>query len=251
MALSAIQDALSTRDAAAEAQAGSSPAPQVSAAKELQWLGISSAPYADVRQSAKEISSRSAANNDRQSIGNLLQALQRRLAGTSYVTAMLLACLWLLAGLVLAWIYLPAMWAALGPTGIAAPLLTIVFFVPIIFLYVLAHDPGRRQQRPSRSEPRHFADQRARCRAGQRSFAAHHPHAIRQGRAYYARARKRRRCDDGEIGRDHGKHRPAIHSLPRPPRQPHPGARRGAFRARGGCRRADDRRQQGSHRRAR
>jgi hypothetical protein len=59
---------------------------------------------------------------------------------------MLLAGLWLLAGLVLAWIYLPAMWAALGPTGIAAPLLTIVFFVPIIFFYVLAHMRWRSQE---------------------------------------------------------------------------------------------------------
>jgi hypothetical protein len=144
-ALSAIQGALSARDAAAEAQA-SPPAPQVSAAAELQWLGTSSAPNADVGQSAEEISSRTAANNDPPSIGDLLRALQRRPAGISYLTATLFAGLWLLAGLVVAWIYWPAMWLALGPTAIAAPLLTIVFFVPIIFFYVVAHMRWRSQE---------------------------------------------------------------------------------------------------------
>src|SRR6185369_1475622 len=48
--------------------------------------------------------------------------------------------------LVVAWIYLPAMWPVLGPTAIAAPLLTIVFFVPIIFFYVVAHMRWRSQE---------------------------------------------------------------------------------------------------------
>ena len=144
-ALSAIQEALSARDASAEAQAGP-PAPQVSAAAELQWLGTSPAPDADVRQSAEEICSRSADNNERQPIGNLLRALHRRPEGTSFLTPTLFAGLWLLAGLVVAWIYLPAMWPALGPTAIAAPLLTIVFFVPIIFFYVVAHMRWRSQE---------------------------------------------------------------------------------------------------------
>src|SRR6201982_1762666 len=148
-ALSAIQDALSARDAAAEAQAGTPPTPTVSAAEELQWPGISSAPAADAHQSEEPVFSRRAANDDRESIGNILRALQRRPAGTSYVTATVFAGLWVLAGLVLGWMYLPVMRAALGPTGLAAPvlaMLAVVFFVPIIFFYVLAHMPWRSQE---------------------------------------------------------------------------------------------------------
>src|SRR6266566_7219850 len=148
-ALSAIQDALSARDAAAEAQAGSPPTPPVSAAEELQWPGISSMPDADVHQGGEQIFSRRAANDDRESIGNILRALQRRPAGTSYVTATVFAGLWVLAGLVLGWIYLPEMRAALGPTGLGTPvlaMLAVVFFVPIIFFYVLAHMAWRSQE---------------------------------------------------------------------------------------------------------
>src|SRR5258707_10352038 len=147
-ALSAIQDALSARDAAAEAQAGSPPTPPVSAAEELQWPGISSMPDADVHQGGEQISRR-AANDDRESIGNILRALQRRPAGTSYVTATVFAGLWVLAGLVLGWMYLPEIQAALGPTGLAVPVLAMLaidFFVPIIFFYVLAHMAWRSQE---------------------------------------------------------------------------------------------------------
>ena len=148
-ALSAIQDALSARDAAAEAQAASPPAPPVSAAEELQWPGVSSAPEADGHQAEGQIFSRRAANDDRESIGNILRALQRRPAGTSYVTATIFAGVWVLAGLVLGWIYLPEMRAALGPTGLGTPvlaMLAVVFFVPIIFFYVLAHMAWRSQE---------------------------------------------------------------------------------------------------------
>src|SRR5262249_49149098 len=147
-ALSAIQDALSARDAAVEAQAGNPPPPPVSAAEELHWTGISSAPRADVHQVEEQIFSRRAANDDRESIGNILRALQRRPAAT-YITATVFAGLWVLAGLILGWMYLPEMRAALGPTGLAAPvlaMLAVVFFVPIVFFYVLAHMAWRSQE---------------------------------------------------------------------------------------------------------
>src|SRR5499425_1792223 len=148
-ALSAIQDALSARDAAAEAQAGISPTPAVSAAEDLQWSGISSAPAADEQQREEQAFSRRAANDDRESIGNILRALQRRPAGTSYVTATVFAGLWVLAGLVLGWMYFPELHSALGPSGLAAPvlaMLAVVFFVPIVFFYVLAHMAWRSQE---------------------------------------------------------------------------------------------------------
>src|SRR5258706_1203831 len=148
-ALSAIQDALSAGHGAAEAQAGSPPTPPVSAAEELQWPGTSSMPDADVHQGDGEIFSRRAGNDDRESIGNILRAVQRPPAGRSYFPATVCAGLWVLAGLVLGWMYLPEIKAALGPTGLAAPvlaMLAVVFFVPIIFFYVLAHMAWRSQE---------------------------------------------------------------------------------------------------------
>src|SRR5262249_58182216 len=70
-------------------------------------------------------------------------------AHTSYVTATVFAGLWVLAGLVLGWMYRPELQSALGPTGLAAPVLAmlgVVFFVPIIFFYVLAHMAWRSQE---------------------------------------------------------------------------------------------------------
>ena len=45
--------------------------------------------------------------------------------------------------------YLPELQAALGPSGLAAPvlaMLAVVFFVPIIFFYLLAHMAWRSQE---------------------------------------------------------------------------------------------------------
>src|SRR5262249_8453389 len=59
------------------------------------------------------------------------------------------AGLWVLAGLVLGWMYLPELQSAFGPTGLATPvlaMLAVVFFVPIIFFYVLAHMAWRSQE---------------------------------------------------------------------------------------------------------
>src|SRR6266498_2921338 len=160
-ALSAIQDALSARDAveasardAAEAQAASPPAAQVTPAEEPTseptWRAVPSAtPDEESRQPVEQSLPRRAANDDRESIGQILRTLQRRPAHTSYVTATVFAVVWVLAGLVLGWLYLPELQSALGPTGLAAPVLAmlgVVFFVPIIFFYVLAHMAWRSQE---------------------------------------------------------------------------------------------------------
>src|SRR5262249_62308038 len=74
---------------------------------------------------------RRAANDDRESIGQILRSLQRRRAHTSYVTATVFAGLRVLAGLVPRWLYLPELQSALRPTGLAAPvlaMLAVVFF---------------------------------------------------------------------------------------------------------------------------
>src|SRR6266702_162046 len=139
-ALSAIQDALSARDAveasardAAEAQAASPPAAQVTPAEEPTseptWRAVPSATPdeesrqpEEPRQPEEQSLPRRAANDDRESIGQILRTLQRRPAHTSYVTATVFAVVWVLAGL------------------------GVVFFVPIIFFYVLAHMAWRSQE---------------------------------------------------------------------------------------------------------
>src|SRR5262244_2555369 len=167
-ALSAIQDALSARDAveasardAAEAEAASPPAAQVTPPEEPvsepPWrTARSEAPVEELRPPEQELRApeepsllRRAANDDRESIGQILRTLQRRPGHTSYVTATVFAGLWVLAGLVLGWMYLPELQSALGPSGLAAPVLAmlgVVFFVPIIFFYVLAHMAWRSQE---------------------------------------------------------------------------------------------------------
>ena len=151
-ALSAIQDALSARDAAAAAEPQALPAPPVTAAEDppSDWRTIKSATLDGEPGPAEEPSlPRRAANDDRESIGQILRTLQRRPARTSYVTATVFAGLWVLAGLVLGWMYVPEVQSALGPTGLTAPVLIMlaaVFFVPIIFFYVLAHIAWRAQE---------------------------------------------------------------------------------------------------------
>src|SRR6266511_3427252 len=146
-ALSAIQDALSARDAAA-----APPAPPVMPPEEasLEWRTMQSVtPGEDVSQPEEQSLPRRAANDDRESIGQILRTLQRRPARTSYVTASVFAGLWVLVGLVLGWMYLPELQSTLGPSGLAAPVLImlgVVFFVPIIFFYVLAYIAWRSQE---------------------------------------------------------------------------------------------------------
>jgi len=148
-ALSAIQDALSARDAAAEPQ---TPVPPATPPEEpaSEWRTIRSTTLdADVPPPEEQSLPRRAANDDRESIGQILRTLQRRPARTSYFTATVFAGLWVLAGLVLGWMYLPELQSALGPTGLTAPVLTmlaVVFFVPIVFFYLLAHMAWRSQE---------------------------------------------------------------------------------------------------------
>src|SRR6476469_5367152 len=150
-ALSAIQDALSARDAAAAEPQAPVAAP-VTAAEEppSEWRTIRSATLdAEPGQAEEPSLPRRAANDDRESIGQILRTLQHRPARTSYVTATVFAGLWVLAGLVLGWMYVPEVQSALGPTGLTAPVLIMlaaVFFVPIIFFYVLAHIAWRAQE---------------------------------------------------------------------------------------------------------
>src|SRR5690349_8197725 len=164
-ALSAIQDALSVRDPAPEPEPVA-PAPPVAArhdapprreeasAPEPAWRSVrSTAPVQqsnfddEIGQGDDEL--RRPANDDRESIGQILRTIQRRPARTSYIIATVFAGVWMLAGLVLGWAYLPQLQTSLGPTGLTAPVLAVLiaaFFVPIIFFYVLAHMAWRSQE---------------------------------------------------------------------------------------------------------
>ena len=89
------------------------------------------------------------ANDDRESIGQILRSLQRSPARTSYKIATVFAVAWVVVGLILGWMYLPQLEGALSPTGLTAPVLAVlatIFLAPIIFFYVLAHMAWRSQE---------------------------------------------------------------------------------------------------------
>ena len=51
------------------------------------------------------------------------------------------AAVWVIGGFLLGWLYLPEIQAALGPTGLTAPVLIIlgaIYLAPVVFFYVLA-----------------------------------------------------------------------------------------------------------------
>ncbi len=171
-ALSAIQDALAVRDTTPTqepepdnlshsdidlSQVGIDPvAPSEETASEPPWRAARSAPAADdeafheeIRTPEEQALLRRPANDDRESIGQILRSLQRRPARTSYIIATVFAVAWVLAGLMLGWIYLPQLQASLSPTGMTAPVLAVlgaIFLAPIIFFYVLAHMAWRSQE---------------------------------------------------------------------------------------------------------
>src|SRR5258706_3524992 len=123
-ALSAIQDALGVREekpATEESAAPVSAEPEVipdlrrnpprsySAAerpRNAEAAEVDEELFAEpVRPSRVEepVSRRPAANDDRQSIGQILQAMQRRPSRMSYTAATIFSAAWLVAGIGLAW----------------------------------------------------------------------------------------------------------------------------------------------------
>ena len=68
---------------------------------------------------------------------------------TSYILATIFAVVWVIGGFLLGWLYLPEMQAALGPTGLTAPVLAVlgaIYLAPVVFFYVLAHMAVRSQE---------------------------------------------------------------------------------------------------------
>ena len=124
-ALSAIQEALSIRDSEPAPATPSPPpfddvpadegmaappwrkarpgAPEAEAASDPTWHATG--PDLPTEASAAEVSglARRPANDDRESIGQILRSLQRRPARISYLIATVFAVVWALAGLLLGW----------------------------------------------------------------------------------------------------------------------------------------------------
>ena len=90
-----------------------------------------------------------AANDDQQSIGQVLQALQRRPAHTSYFVAAVFSGAWVIGCLALSWAYLSDLNAALGPDHSPAAImigLGAAALLPIIFFFGVAHMAWRGQE---------------------------------------------------------------------------------------------------------
>ena len=102
------------------------------------------------RRAGRQRTDRRPANDDRESIGSILRALQRRPARTSYILASVFAGVWVHRRLCarLRSIF-PQLQATLGPSGLTAPVLAVIgviYLTPVVFFYVLAHMAWRSQE---------------------------------------------------------------------------------------------------------
>jgi len=93
--------------------------------------------------------SAAAANDDQRSIGQILQALQRRPARASYFVATVFSCAWIVGCLSLSFAYLSDINASLGPGHSSIALmvgLAAAELLPIIFFFGVAHMAWRAQE---------------------------------------------------------------------------------------------------------
>jgi hypothetical protein len=162
-ALTAIQEALQVRDepapAADESPGPADPAdapPEVRhrasqaapASAEDDDLFLDAAPAPGPRMS-EQPSARPAANDDRESIGQVLQAIQRRPSRVSYSVAGLFTLGWLIAAGALTWLYLADLQALLAQGQTAVPILLVLsalVVLPIVFSFLLAQMVWRSQE---------------------------------------------------------------------------------------------------------
>src|SRR5271170_7674938 len=154
-ALSAIQEALKVRDDEdkPDHRPDSIPEPPSSFADE-RWRDAPSGPSLFDTNDAIGAPSTDprvfpVANDDQQSIGQVLQALQNRPARTSYLVAAIFSGVWIVGCLALAIAYLGDVNAALGPNH--SPLANLIglgaaALLPIIFFFGVAHMAWRAQE---------------------------------------------------------------------------------------------------------
>src|ERR1700704_1045331 len=160
VALSAIQEALNISDTTVDTSRNSigndMAPPTISSAAP----SYSETPYdtRDMRQNAdrpvfdpieEPRSPRRAANDDRETIGQILQAIQKgRPARSVYMFATVVAGLWIAIGILLTISFLPALQAAMGQSGGVLVLagLAALFLVPVLLFYFLASLAWRGQE---------------------------------------------------------------------------------------------------------
>src|SRR5947207_8848238 len=150
VALSAIQEALNIGDAsAADNNRGlvrNDAAPASSSVLPVfEQSSFDPRPGADrptFETSDEPRASRRAANDDRETIGQILQAIQKgRPARNAYTVATLFAAVWVIGAGLLTISFLPSLQAFFGQGGggtLALAGLVTVFFAPVLLFYSLA-----------------------------------------------------------------------------------------------------------------
>jgi hypothetical protein len=157
-ALSAIQEALNVRDddggAAIRSSGAVDPLETADGAVDGRRRGARAAPTIDdglfhEDDVAPREGLRLAANDDQQSIGQILHALQRRPARTSYMVAGLFSAAWVIGCLALSWAYLADLHTLIGAGQSRTALmvgLSAAALLPIIFFFGVAHMASRSQE---------------------------------------------------------------------------------------------------------
>ena len=163
-ALSAIQAALNIRVEEERAKAGQGqPSEPVSILGETLQASTPASPVPAQEPSApqvvldseaigtRDLATPSAvpANDDQQSIGQVLQALQRRPARTPYFIASLFSAAWVIGCLALSWAFLAELSSVLAPGHSPAAVmigLGAASLLPIIFFFGVAHLAWRSQE---------------------------------------------------------------------------------------------------------
>ena len=153
-ALSAIQEALNIQEDEAQASQPDGMADLIPAGVRQQ--GAAASPAEQDLFGTDAIGTRDlsgpgsrAANDDQQSIGQILHALQRRPVRSSYFVATVFSAAWIVCCVSLSWAYLSELSAALGPNSSPAALLIglgAAALLPIIFFFGVAHMAWRSQE---------------------------------------------------------------------------------------------------------
>src|SRR5215470_16252964 len=154
VALSAIQDALNIRDSDTTPVRSTGPvatAPAMEAPDDTLFHGARGpareipieTPATDSGHEQRDVVQ--AANDDRESIGQILQSLQRRPARTPFIIASLFTTLWTIAALALVYGLGGQLRQFFGDSGWAPIVLGLsgAFGAPLVFFYALAHMVAR------------------------------------------------------------------------------------------------------------
>src|SRR4051794_26107390 len=89
-----------------------------------------------------------AANDDRQSVGQILQSMQRRPSRAPYMAAFFLSAVWVLLGIVVGLSYFGSDLRAIANQGVHSTLFALAagICLPVLLFYVLAHMVRRAQE---------------------------------------------------------------------------------------------------------